>query len=604
MLATPMKVASARPLVVYIVTSPLSLGFLRGQLEYVQSHGFDVAVISGKGTFSEQTIPAGVIHRVTSLRRNISLWHDCLSFVQLTKLLLELRPSITNVSTPKAGLLGTLAATITRVPCRIYTLRGLRFETVAGLRRSLLVAAESLICALSHSVVCVSSSLRQKAIHFGLVSPERAIVLENGTSNGIDVNRFAPTLTRIDEANQLRRKLAIPSSAVVVGFVGRVTRDKGVHELLNAFWSLKGRHPEIRLLLVGGYEEEDPFPPELRRRIAEDSEILHVGFVADSSRFYQVMDILALPTYREGFPNVVLEAQAAGIPVITTNATGASESIVDGVTGIRISVGSTQALEDAIERLASDPSLRREMGRAGAAWVSKHFHPESIWRALTTEYQEMYSRATVKQRGWRRIVKVALDRTMSGLLLLLLSPVMAAITVLIRLAMGSPVLFRQQRPGLYRKPFVLLKFRTMCEARDRAGELLPDEARLTRLGRLIRSSSLDELPQLINILRGELSFVGPRPLLMEYLDRYDSVQIRRHDVLPGLTGWAQVNGRNSLSWHQKFAYDVWYVNNWSLWLDAQIGVRTLLQVCTRRGISQPGYETMPKFTGNTQSTGE
>ena len=181
--------------------------------------------------------------------------------------------------------------------------------------------------------------------------------------------------------------------------------------------------------------------------------------------------------------------------------------------------------------------------------------------------------------------------------LALLAPVMLLIALFICLNMGRPVLFRQFRPGLHGRPFVIYKFRTMKEERDSRGDLLPDGQRLTRLGRFLRNASLDELPELFNVLKGEMSLVGPRPLLIEYLDRYTPEQARRHEVKPGITGWAQVNGRNAITWEEKFKLDVWYVDNWSLWLDIKILWLTLVRVLKREGISAQGYATMPEFMG-------
>jgi len=181
--------------------------------------------------------------------------------------------------------------------------------------------------------------------------------------------------------------------------------------------------------------------------------------------------------------------------------------------------------------------------------------------------------------------------------LLVLSPLLAGLAILIRLRLGQPVLFRQTRPGYRGQPFTLYKFRTMTNARDKEGRLLSDAERLTGLGRFLRSFSLDDLPNALNVLRGEMSVVGPRPLLMEYLDRYTREQARRHDVLPGITGWAQVNGRNDLSWEDKFRLDVWYVDHWSLRLDIKILVLTAWKVLRREGISQAGYATAPEFPG-------
>lgn len=196
------------------------------------------------------------------------------------------------------------------------------------------------------------------------------------------------------------------------------------------------------------------------------------------------------------------------------------------------------------------------------------------------------------------MIKYALDIFGAAVGLIIFSPVFIVLALLIRREMGSPVLFRQMRPGLHGKPFQMVKFRTMRDAIDADGDPLPDAERLTRLGRFLRSSSLDELPELWNVLKGEMSLVGPRPLLMEYLPIYSPAQARRHEVRPGVTGWAQVNGRNAISWSEKFALDVWYVENRSLRLDLKIIWLTIRKVIKRDGISASGEATMPKFTGD------
>ena len=204
----------------------------------------------------------------------------------------------------------------------------------------------------------------------------------------------------------------------------------------------------------------------------------------------------------------------------------------------------------------------------------------------------------MKQAGWRLVVKQAIDRGAAAVGLVAVAPVLAAAAVAVRVNLGSPVFFRQDRPGRHGKTFRVVKFRTMNDARDAQGNLLPDEDRLTALGRLLRATSIDELPQLWNVLRGDLSLVGPRPLLVRYLPRYTPEQARRHEVLPGITGWAQINGRNAISWDAKFALDVWYVDHWSLALDAKILALTALKVLRRDGISSTGHATMPEFMGS------
>lgn len=195
-------------------------------------------------------------------------------------------------------------------------------------------------------------------------------------------------------------------------------------------------------------------------------------------------------------------------------------------------------------------------------------------------------------------MKRVFDLGLALLVATLFWPLFLFLAILVRLRLGSPVFFKQWRPGLHARPFLMTKFRTMTDTRDGAGGLLGDEARLTPFGRWLRTTSLDELPQLWNVLKGEMSMVGPRPLLMEYLPLYSPQQARRHEVRPGITGWAQINGRNALSWDDKFAHDVWYVDNCSMWLDFRILLVTLLRVFTREGISTAGDATVPEFRGS------
>ena len=198
---------------------------------------------------------------------------------------------------------------------------------------------------------------------------------------------------------------------------------------------------------------------------------------------------------------------------------------------------------------------------------------------------------------YRKYVKRFFDIVLSIAAITLLSPVLIVLAILVRVKLGSPVLFRQKRPGYHGEIFGLMKFRSMTDERDEKGELLPDEVRLTSFGKKLRSTSLDELPEFFNILKGDMSFVGPRPLLVQYLPLYNEEQTHRHDVLPGLTGWAQVNGRNAISWEKKFEYDVWYTRNVSFLLDLKIVFMTVAAVLKRDGISSETHATMEFFTG-------
>lgn len=195
-------------------------------------------------------------------------------------------------------------------------------------------------------------------------------------------------------------------------------------------------------------------------------------------------------------------------------------------------------------------------------------------------------------------MKRSIDFLFSLFLLIITSPIILITAIIIKIKIGSPILFKQQRPGLNGKPFFIYKFRTMTDERDENGNLLPDEIRLTKTGGIIRKLSLDELPQLFNVLKGDMSFVGPRPLLMKYLPLYNKEQARRHEVRPGITGWAQVNGRNAISWEEKFKYDVWYVNQQSILLDIKILFLTVVKVFKSEGINQQGQATIEEFKGS------
>lgn len=201
------------------------------------------------------------------------------------------------------------------------------------------------------------------------------------------------------------------------------------------------------------------------------------------------------------------------------------------------------------------------------------------------------------------LIKRIFDLLVSTLGLLILSPLLLIITFTILLSSGLPILFRQPRPGYRGRPFIIYKFRTMIAEYDSEGKLLPDEKRVMGLGRFLRVTSLDELPELINVFKGDMSIVGPRPLLMQYLSRYTPEQARRHDVLPGITGWAQINGRNAITWEDKFKFDVWYVDNWSFWLDLKIIALSIWKALKREGINEPGYISASEFMGTDRGDG-
>ena len=372
--------------VVNILTSSLTVRFLEGQPEYFENKGFEIVVVSSPGDELGKVQRNGARTVAIPMAREISLWRDVLSLWRIWRVLSRLRPAITNVATPKAGLLGGIAAWTCRIPCRYYTLIGLRCETTTGFKRKLLLLTERIACMCAHQVICVSESLRLKARDLGIVSAERAWVLGPGSCNGVDTEEFAPRVETLRRAEQLRLQLGIPADAPVLGFVGRLTRDKGIAELVEAYSKLRERFPELRLLLVGEVEEADPLPPETYRLIARESQIIHTGFVKDPVPYYHMMDVLALPTHREGFPNAVLEAHASGKPVVAARSTGVVDAVIDGTTGVLVPIGDARALAEALEVVLADEGLGVSLGAAGRERVLREFRREMVWDAIIQRY--------------------------------------------------------------------------------------------------------------------------------------------------------------------------------------------------------------------------
>jgi len=400
---TNMNVNSQRPRVVNVVNSSLAVGFLQGQVEYLQDRGFDVTVLSPERRKGEWEVarPQGVSMIEVPLEREISPLRDFASLWRLWRIMRALCPLITNVGTPKAGFLGGFASWLNRVPCRFYTLRGLRFETTTGLRRRLLICAERLACGFAHRVICVSKSVQEKAIASGLTSRARTVVFGSGSSNGVDASRFMLTPEVLKRADVRRYELGIPPKAPVVGFVGRLTRDKGIPDLTEAFLLLSDQFPDLRLLLVGPIENGDPLAPETPRCLEAHPRVILAGHYKASPNaehrvqrpvedtpplYYALMDLLILPSHREGLPNVVLEAQAAGKPVAAAMATGIVDAVIDGETGLLFPVGDVSAIVKVVTRLLKDKELADKLGRAGQARVMREFRQEQVWEELFQEY--------------------------------------------------------------------------------------------------------------------------------------------------------------------------------------------------------------------------
>ena len=374
------------------ITHPQTCLNLTGRLRALREAGFRVTLISSPGDQLEDTaVREGVAAIGLPMQREIAPLADLVSLIRLWWLLLWLRPDIAEFSTPKAGLLGSVAARFAGVPARVYMLRGLKLETSRGVKRRILLAAERVAAHCVQTVLCNSESMRTQALALGIAPAAKMRVLGDGSSNGVDLERFSPG------AASMRKWLEIPADAPVIGFVGRLTRDKGVPEMIEAFETILQRQPAARLLLLGWFDRaEDALAEEVRRCIASHPQILCTGFVSDTAPYYRAMDVMVLPTWREGFPNVVLEAAASGIPVVTTVCTGSCDSVLPEVTGLLIPPGYPQAISEAVLKLLADKERRLRMGEAARAWVRTHFSDQRVLTLATTFYASLNKPAQVK----------------------------------------------------------------------------------------------------------------------------------------------------------------------------------------------------------------
>jgi glycosyltransferase involved in cell wall biosynthesis len=375
--------ANRPPRLVVTTTIPNNAhDFMRGQLNWLARQGLEVHLVSSPGALLDATGEReGVSTHPLPMRRYIAPAADLLAFWRWLMLLRRLRPDVVACGTPKAGLLAGVASTVLRVPRRVYVLRGLRYEGARGIRREVLRILERASCAAAHVVVAVSPSLALAAVRSGVVPADKVVMLGHGSSNGVDPGTFRPPTWK--ERSAARSAAGVPPNAVVVGFVGRLTPDKGLDCLESAFECLSVRNPDVWLLLVG---EQDSPPSPAADRLLAHPRVRALGFVADPLRRYAAQDVLCLPTRREGFPNVVLEAAACGIPAVTTRATGAIDSVVDGETGLTVPVDDPASLCEALELLYGNPGLRAYLGDRARQRALRDFEPQAIWEGILRVY--------------------------------------------------------------------------------------------------------------------------------------------------------------------------------------------------------------------------
>jgi glycosyltransferase involved in cell wall biosynthesis len=377
--------------VLHVFAAAVSLRFLRGQAEFMAGRGYVLDVVVSPRARDEPSVADSAV-TVTELAipRRIAPWQDLRAIRRLRQVIAVRKPRIVHAHTPKGGLIGMIAASLVPGVQRIYHMRGLPLETAAGWRRLALTNAERLSCHLAHRVICVSPSLRDRAIELGLVSHEKAIVLAHGSGNGVDgAGVFAPASGDDERRAATRATWGAGAATPIVAFVGRLARDKGLRELTAAWALVCERLPDAKLIIAGPVDEREAADAHVLEELRRDTSVYLLGAVSDVRSIYLGCDIVVLPTYREGFPNVLIEAAAMERPVVATNVTGCRDAVVDGLTGTLVPAHNAEELARALIAYAEDPARRRRAGKEARRRALALFQPMQIWSALADQYDAL-----------------------------------------------------------------------------------------------------------------------------------------------------------------------------------------------------------------------
>jgi lipopolysaccharide/colanic/teichoic acid biosynthesis glycosyltransferase/glycosyltransferase involved in cell wall biosynthesis len=589
----PARTDGALPRVAHLTTIDMSLELLLGpELVADRAAGFDVVGISAPGPYVEAVESRGVRHVPVSFTRSWRPRHDLRAARELLATLRRLELDVLHTHTPKAGVLGRVLGRLAGIPVVVNTCHGLWTQRGdPAVKQALVLAAETVAGWCSDAELYQNDEDRRRMRWLIGRARQRTV------GNGVDLGRFAPD----DEARgKLRAEFGVADDEVLVGGVGRRVAEKGIAEFAAAARVLGHR---ARFVWVG---PDEPDKSDRLRALEDGVEFL--GARHDMPAVYNALDVFALPSYREGLSRSAMEAAACGCAVVVTDIRGCREIGEPGREVLRVPPRDATALSAAIERLLDEPRLRARLAESARSRASQAFDQRRVAEASIATYHAVARRkrlpwaaapSTVPPPDMTRHptseaaapteqsvdLRRAVDVVVSAAALVAAAPVLLAVAAAVRLKVGRGVLFRQARAGLHGDDFTIYKFRTMRPPRH-PGET--DADRMTRLGALLRATSLDELPQLVNVLKGDMSLIGPRPTLPEQVAHYDDRQRLRLSVRPGLTGYAQVKGRNALSWPERIELDLVYLRRRSLRLDLWIVARTVRQLLRPEGVTGAG----------------
>ncbi|WP_239745293.1 glycosyltransferase family 4 protein [Mammaliicoccus sp. F-M27] len=362
-----------------IITVSKSVNLLRGQIEYLRVNDINMHLISSEGKELEQ-YPNDIIHKI-EMNREISILKDIKSLLKLINLFIKERPYIVNAGTPKAGLLGMIASYITRRPHRVYTVRGLRLETVSGIKYKILFLMEKIAMLCATDIIAISESLKTRIVELKLNNNKEIIVFGNGSSNGLNLNEFKRDNNKLD--NKIADKIR---GQFIVGYVGRIVKDKGIEDLIKAFKLLEKKYSSVKLLVIGSVEKLNSINNSDLEYIMNSENVIYIEHVKEPVKYYNNMDVFVFPTYREGFGNVSIEAQSVGVPVITYNVTGAKDTVLNNETGFIVKPGDYIEIANKLELLLNDQILKGNLGVNSQRWVKENFSNELIWKDMLRFY--------------------------------------------------------------------------------------------------------------------------------------------------------------------------------------------------------------------------
>ncbi|MBS1749923.1 MAG: glycosyltransferase family 4 protein [Bacteroidetes bacterium] len=378
------------PKILIGVSSSFCANFLKGQIAFLAANGFKVVIVSAPGEEISMLAKKENAELITiPFTKRISPVTDFFQLIRIVRILRREKPDIVNAGNPKSGFLIMIACFLTGFKHTVFTMHGLLSDNQKGLLRSIITLTEKISCRIPEKVIVVSHSLREHAIQRKIINAVKAIVIAKGSSNGIDLSEFSKSLDLTEQVLEMKERFGLTDKNIVVGYIGRLSKDKGIDILFEAFNILVAKYPVLRLVIAGPLIPEHPFSARYLDQLYHDEKVIYLGKLLDVRPVYELMDMLVLPSYREGFPNVLIEAAAMEVPVIATNIAGCRDAVMQNVSGELFEKGNVTQLTSAIGKLIDSPDLRKNYGQSGRVFVEKNFANERIWKGQLELYSSL-----------------------------------------------------------------------------------------------------------------------------------------------------------------------------------------------------------------------